>query len=141
LIADKLIKINKIIIMNRLSTFLKATFHILNVFLITIYLFPGSLFGYMIYGDIKKQPQITSDFLNISSNHFYAFLLFSIIGILSYGNNKKKNIIIIYLFPLSIILELFHIIIPQRSFQIGDLLGNFLGVLFVLVIFSIYKKI
>ena len=67
----------------------------------------------MIYGDIKKQPQITSDFLNISSNHFYAFFLFSIIGILAYGNNKKKNIILKYLFLLSIILELFHIIIPQ----------------------------
>ncbi len=30
-----------------------------------------------------------------------------------------------------------HLIIPNRTFQVGDLLGNILGVLLVLTIFKI----
>ena len=47
----------------------------------------------------------------------------------------KKN-----LFLLSIILELFHYIIPDRMFQFSDLLGNFLGVLVIYFLYNIKKK-
>ena len=54
----------------------RIIFYSLNIFLITLYLFPGSLVGWFIYGNKKVQPQITPDFL-ISSNHFYVFILIS----------------------------------------------------------------
>ena len=57
----------------------KIIFYSANFFLIFLYLFPGSLLGLIIYDDKRIQPQITSDFI-VSSNHFYAFVLFSIIG-------------------------------------------------------------
>ena len=91
--------------------------------------------GFFLYNDISVQPQITRDFL-ISSNHFYAFIILSIAGIVAYNKSNKINILIKYLVLLSIFLEFFHIIIPNRNFEFSDLFGNFLGA--VLIIFS-YK--
>ena len=42
------------------------------------------------------------------------------------------------MFSLSVILELFHFIIPNRSFQLGDLVGNILGVLVAYSVAKIY---
>ena len=39
---------------------------------------------------------------------------------------------------LSVILEVFHFIIPNRSFQLGDLIGNILGVLVAYSVVKIY---
>ena len=83
--------------------------------------------GWLFYGDIQKQPQLTSDFLIFSSNHVYAFLVLSFLGLFSYYKNKVK-ILFLYLFFISIFLELCHILIPQRSFEYQDLFGNFFGV-------------
>jgi len=91
------------------------------------------------YGNKSIQPQITPDFL-ISSNHFYIFCLISIIGFMSYLETKKTKYLIIYLIFLSIILETFHLFIPERSFQWSDLFGNLLGVLMVILIKNIINK-
>jgi hypothetical protein len=61
----------------------KIIFYTFNFFLIVLYLFPGSLLGWAIYNDKKIQPQITPDFI-ISSNHFYVFVLLSIICFLTF---------------------------------------------------------
>ncbi len=117
----------------------KIIFYSINFFFIFLYLFPGSLLGLFLYDDIKAQPQITSDFI-VSSNHFYVFLLISIIGFLSFLNSKRVKYLIIYLFLLSSILEIFHLIIPKRSFQWSDLFGNLLGVIVVIFIYFLIKK-
>tara|TARA_B100000287_G_C20411486_1_gene693740 strand:- start:203 stop:598 length:396 start_codon:yes stop_codon:yes gene_type:complete len=111
----------------------KVIFYLANFFLIFLYLFPGSLFGMIVYGDKSTQPQITPDFM-ISSNHFYVFILISIIGFLTFIKLNQVKILIIYLILLSIILEVTHLILPDRSFQWSDLFGNLLGVF--IVIFS-----
>ena len=64
---------------------------------------------------------------------------FSALGFFSYLRDEKFNLIVIYLFFLSIILEVAHLIIPERSFQIVDLTGNILGVLIAYTIVLIYK--
>jgi hypothetical protein len=56
--------------------FLKVIFHLINFILIGLYLYPGSIFGYILYNDLTRQPKVTEDFLNISANHFYAFCFF-----------------------------------------------------------------
>ena len=111
----------------------KIIFYFTNFCLIFLYLFPGSLFGMIIYGNKSIQPQITPDFF-ISSNHFYVFALISIIGFLSFIKKKEINYLIAYLVFLSIILEIFHLFIPERSFQWSDLFGNLVGVLIVIFI-------
>ena len=117
----------------------RVIFYSLNLILIFVYLFPGSLLGWIIYNDIKIQPQFTSNFI-ISSNHFYVFILISIVGFFTFVKQKKIKRLIVYLIFLSTILEIFHLIIPQRSFQWSDLFGNLSGVLIVIFINNLINK-
>ena len=110
-------------------SYLKIVFYIANIVLITLYVFPGSILGWFLYGDAGLQPQITSDFI-VSSNHVYAFMVLSILGYISHKNNKL-DFLFIYLFLISIFLEILHIVIPNRGFEFSDLFGNILGVLLV----------
>ena len=117
----------------------KIIFYFLNICLIFIYLFPGSIPGLIFYGDKKVQPQITPDFI-VSSNHFYVFLIISLIGFLTFSKSKKIKIFIIYIIILSIVLEILHLFIPERSFQWQDLFGNLFGVIVVIFIRNLIKK-
>ena len=114
-------------------------FHTINLILIIFYLYPGSLLGFFLYNDSSVQPQITRDFL-ISSNHFYAFIILSIAGIMAYNKSNKIDILIKYLVLLSIFLEFFHIIIPNRNFEFSDLFGNFLGGVLIIISYKIKNK-
>ena len=113
----------------------KLTFHILNVIFICLYIYPGSVFGFLFYGNSNKQPQITSDFI-VSSNHVYAFMILSIFGFINYYKTNKA-LIVSYLLSASIFLEVFHFKIPNRSFQFSDLFGNILGVLLTFFIMNL----
>ena len=135
-----------IIIFNMDKSFkiLKYTFHSLNLIVIALYLYPGSILGWIIYRDLKLQPQITRDLPFFSTNHFYAFFLLSILGLFCYIKHSKFKFLIYYLFFLSTVLELFHILIPERSFQFRDLTGNILGVAvscFIILVFKYWRKL
>ena len=114
-------------------------FYAINSFLIIFYLFPGSLIGWLIFGNLDKQPQITRDFI-ISSNHFYTFLFLTIIGFLTFVKSHQIKPLTLYLIFLSIFLELLHFLIPNRSFEWSDLFGNFLGVVIVIFINILINK-
>ena len=116
----------------------KYLFHISNICLIVFYLYPGSIFGCFIYNDCKTQPQLTSDFL-VSSNHVYAFSIISLLGFISYPKKSAFIRIVTYLFIISIFLELLHLVIPERGFEIKDLAGNIVGVAISLIIILIFK--
>ena len=117
----------------------KIVFYSLNLSLIFLYLFPGSLIGQVVYGNKEIQPQITPDFI-ISSNHFYVFVLVSIIGFLTFIKINQIKILIIYLIALSTILEFLHLIVPHRTFQWSDLFGNLMGVVVVILIRNLINK-
>ncbi len=116
----------------------KLIFHILNIVFIIFYLYPGSILGFIFYRSFSKQPQITPDLI-VSSNHVYAFCVLSFLGFINYYKSHK-NLIISYFFLISIFFELFHMIIPNRSFQFSDLFGNMLGVLFSLLLINIWRR-
>ena len=63
-------------------------------------------------------------------------------GMLQVGRKKieKLKFLSIYLISLSIILEILHYFIPERSFEFSDLFGNLVGVIIVLIISYLYKK-
>ena len=117
--------------------FIKISFYISNLVLLIFYLFPGSILGCFLYNDCKIQPQLTRDFIIFSSNHIYTFLIFSFLGILSFRKNLKE--ISYYLFSFSVFLELMHYIIPNRGFELADLLGNVLGVILSLILYKLLK--
>ena len=122
--------------MKKLKLFFKIGFYFANIVLMIFYLYPGSILGCFLYNDCYIQPQITQDFI-VSANHVYAFILLTSLGLFSFHNTKKINFLIFYLFLLSIILELFHIIIPVRAFEVSDLFGNIIGVILVVFIYKV----
>ena len=117
----------------------KFIFYLSNFVLIFLYLFPGSILGHFLYNDVKKQPQITPDFI-ISTNHLYAFLVFSVVGFLTFKKLTQFKKLTIYLVFLSIILEITHLFIPERGFEFSDLFGNLIGVLIIVIISFFLKK-
>jgi len=129
-------------IKNKLSI---LVFHSVNLMLIVFYLYPGSIFGCHLYNDCYSDPQITENFIissnyQISSNHVYVFIINSCVGIFAYRNTNKIKFLITYLFLISVILELFHLIIPNRGFEWSDMSGNILGVIFVIIIYKVKNK-
>ena len=114
---------------------IKILFFITNILLTIFYIYPGSIFGCFFYSDCSIQPQLTKDFI-ISSNHFYVFLVISLYGFQIFIQNYK-NLITLYLSSLSLILELSHLIIPNRSFQFSDMFGNIAGVIVSFIIIKL----
>ena len=108
--------------------FLKYIFHISVLFLIIISLYPGSLLGYFFYNDLSKQPNLIENPFGTTINHFIYYIYVSLLGFFLYTKTENFEKLVYALFFLSVILELFHFIIPNRSFQLGDLTGNILGV-------------
>ena len=117
---------------------LKSFFHISIVFLIIISLLPGSLLGYLFYGDWRLQPELISNPFGTTINHFIYYVYVSLLGFFLYLRNEKFQQSVYGLFFLSVILEVFHFIIPNRSFQLGDLIANILGVLVAFCVVKIY---
>ena len=117
----------------------KFIFYLSNLILIFLYLFPGSILGWFLYKDLSSQPQITPDFI-ISTNHLYAFLIISTIGLFTFNISSQFIYISLYLIFLSLALEVAHYFIPKRSFEFSDLFGNLLGVLIILILFYFFKK-
>ena len=116
----------------------KILFNIINTIFVILYIYPGSILGYVVYGTARKQPQLTADFMSISSNHVYAFFVLSLIGLIAYYRSSKV-IILTYLIIISIVLEVLHLWIPSRLFQYSDLFGNIVGVFLSILFFNIYN--
>ena len=117
----------------------KFFFYLLNLILITFYLSPATIVGIFFYNDLYFYSQISHDF-KVSANHIYVFLIFSIVGLLTYKKKNQLIILCIYLIFLSIILELTHIIISYRGFELADMFGNIVGVTIAIIIIIFYKK-
>ena len=117
---------------------LKFIFHISTLFLIIISLYPGSLLGYLLYGDLSQQPDVIKNPFGTTINHFIYYAYVSLLGFFLYLKNQNFQKLVYGLFILSVILEVLHFIIPNRSFQLGDLIGNILGVLVAYFVVKIY---
>ena len=121
--------------------FLKFIFHISVLFLIILSLYPGSLIGFMLYRDFAQQPNlIPGNPIGTTINHFFSYLYVSLLGLFLYSNLRKEKFkqLVIGLFFLSAILEILQFIVPHRSFQLGDLIFNILGVLVAYCAVKIY---
>ena len=125
---------------NNVLKLIKYLYYFSLIGLFILYLFPGSLIGYFFYGDLAKQPDLIPNPIGTSINHALAFLYLSILGLISYMRDKSFNQTTTFLISLSIILELSHYFIPNRSFEFLDLFANLLGTLIAIFIIIIYKK-
>ena len=129
---------------NNVLKLIKYLYYFSLIALLILYLFPGSLIGYLFYGDFGTQPHLISNPIGTSINHALAFLYLAMLGLISHLRDKRFNQNIIFLISLSIILELFHYVIPNRSFEFLDLFANLLGTsiaIFIILLYKKYKKI
>ena len=117
---------------------LKYIFHFSVLFLIIISLWPGSLLGFLFYGDWGQQPDLVENPFGTTINHFIYYIYLSLLGFFIYIKNENFKKLVYGLFFLSITLELFHFIIPNRSFQVADLIGNIFGVMVAYLAIKIY---
>ena len=123
--------------------FFKFIFHAMVLFLIVISLYPGSVLGYFFYGNLYLQPNLINNPFGTTINHFISYFYVSMLGLCIYIREKNFEKLAYSLFFLSIILEIMHLIIPNRAFQLYDLLANFIGVLvayFLVKIYLTFKK-
>ena len=125
---------------NNVLKLIKYLYYFSLIALFILYLFPGSLIGYLFYGDFGTQPDLIPNPIGTSINHALAFLYLSILGLVSCMRNKNYNQFCIFLISLSIILELTHYFIPNRSFEFLDLFGNLIGTLIAMIVIISYKK-
>ena len=125
---------------NNVLKLIKYLYYFSLIALLILYLFPGSLIGYFLYGDLGKQPNLIPNPIGTSINHALAFLYLSMLGLISYMKDKSFIQTNIFLISLSIISELSHYFIPNRSFEFLDLFANLLGTLLAIFIIIFYKK-
>ena len=126
---------------NNILLYVKYLFYFSFIILLIIYLFPGSLIGFFLYGNLGRQPDLISNPLGTSINHLIFFFYLSILGFFLRNNHKKFVNSFSFLFLISIILELLHFFIPNRAFELNDLYANSLGVLMAYFIFKFSKKL
>ena len=107
------------------------------VALFILYLFPGSLIGYLLYGDLGKQPNIIDNPIGTSINHLFCFMYLTTLAVIC--NLKQNQIFTNFYFILiiSVFLEASHYIIPNRAFELYDLFANIAGVLMI----SLFSKL
>ena len=124
---------------NTLLNFINYLYYLSLIILFTLYLFPGSLLGYILYGDFRNQPQLIDNPIGTSINHFLYFFYISILGYFS--NTKQENFFksFTFIFSISIILEFLHFLIPNRAFEFVDLSANVTGVIFVFFFIRILR--
>ena len=116
----------------------KYIFHFSALFLIVISLWPGSLLGFLFYGDFGLQPNLVENPFGTTINHFIYYFYLSLLGFFIYLKNENFKKLVYGLFFLSTTLEFLHFIIPNRSFQLQDLLANIFGVMVAYFVIKIY---
>ena len=134
---------------DRVKKFSKSIYIFLSFIIFFLYLFPGNISGFIFHnnpnykfeGKIEEFSGVVNLILNTGGyaiNHFFVFFALSYFGI-NFFFNKSPNKGLILFVLIGLILEILHLFIPNRSFQISDLLFNIFGVIITFVFLK--KKI
>ena len=124
--------------MDNVITFLKFVFYTSILFLIILSLFPGSLLGLLLYQDLSRELNLIENPFGTTINHFISYVYVSTLGLFIYLRSGNFQKLVFGMFFLSIILEIIQFIVPNRAFQLSDLIGNFVGVLVAYFLVKIY---
>tara|TARA_A100001011_G_scaffold332756_1_gene360080 strand:- start:335 stop:718 length:384 start_codon:yes stop_codon:yes gene_type:complete len=125
---------------NTIFNIIKYLYYSSLIVLIILYLYPGSLIGYFLYGSLGTQPNIISNPIGTSINHLIYFSLITVLS--NIVKNRLKNLFTKtkFILFLSIFLELSHFIVPDRAFEFFDLIANIAGVLLIVILFRLFKS-
>ena len=130
----------KFIMKNNFFKLLECLYYFSLTLLFILYLFPGSLIGYLLYGNLTLQPNILHNPIGTSINHLFFFLSLSLLASFARSRNKKFINSFQFLFFISIALEALHLIIPKRAFEYYDLFANIIGVILIYLLINLFLK-
>ena len=120
----------KTIMKNTIFKLLEHLYYLSLISLFILYLFPGSLIGYFLYGNSGQQPNLIPNPAGTSINHLIFFICLSFLAFIVRVRERTFINSFQFLFFISILLEIFHYFIPNRAFEYYDLFANFIGVIF-----------
>ena len=125
---------------NTIFNIIKYLYYSSLIVLTILYLYPGSLIGYFLYGNLGTQPNIISNPIGTSINHLIYFSLITVLS--NIVKNRLNNLFTKtkFILFLSIFLELSHFIVPDRAFEFFDLIANIAGVLLIVILFRLFKS-
>jgi VanZ family protein len=126
---------------NTIFKLLKYSYYFSLVILFILYLFPGSLIGYFIYGNLSQQLDLIPNPIGTSINHLISFIFLSSLAFIVRVREIKFINSFKFLFFTSILLEIFHYFIPNRAFEYYDLFANFTGVILAYLFIQLILKI
>mgnify|MGYP004215976479 FL=1 len=124
---------------NTIFRLIEYVYYFSLIILLVLYLFPGSIIGYFMYGNLGQQPNLIKNPIGTSINHLIIFSYITVLAILI--RSKVKNFFTSYkvILFLSLSLEILHLVIPNRGFELYDLFANFFGVIIILLITNFIK--
>ena len=131
----------KSIMKNTTYKLLEYSYYFSLVILFILYLFPGSLIGYFLYGNLAQQPNLIPNPIGISVNHLISFICLSSLAFTMRVRKKKFINSFQFLLFISISLEILHCFIPNRAFEYFDLFANLIGVTFTYLLTQLILKI
>lgn len=112
-------------------TFYKLSFYFWLSFIFFVSVYPGNLINLVLIGDSTTYPG------GDKVSHFLTYFVLGVLFNLSYKKNSFFIIMIGFLISFSIIMELLHMVIPNRFYENFDLLMNFLGLVVGIYIMNI----
>jgi VanZ family protein len=124
---------------NNILKLIICLYYLSLILLLLIYLFPGSIIGYLLYENLSKQPSLINNPAGTVINHFFYFFYLTFLGTIYNLSEKKFINSFLFLFSLSFFLELLHFFVPNRAFELNDLLANIAGVVSILFLFKLKK--
>ena len=125
---------------NTIFKLLKYSYYFSLLIFIILYLFPGSLIGYFLYGNLGQQPDLIPNPVGTSINHLISFTWLSFLAFIMRLKEKKFINSFQFLLFTSILLEVLHHFIPNRAFEFYDLFANFAGVILTYLFIQLIVK-
>ena len=126
---------------NTIFKLLEYLYYFSLVSLFILYLFPGSLIGYFLYGNLGQQPDLIPNPIGTSINHLISFTCLSSLAFIMRVRERKFINSFQFLFFTSILLEILHCFIPNRAFEYYDLFANLAGVIIAYFFIQLILKI
>ena len=130
----------KLIMKNTIFKLLEYLYYFSLISLLILYLFPGSLIGYFLYGNLARQPDLIPNPVGTSINHLISFTWLSFLAFIMRLKEKKFINSFQFLLFTSILLEVLHHFIPNRAFEFYDLFANFAGVILTYLFIQLIVK-
>ena len=125
---------------NTIFKILKYSYYFSLVSLFVLYLFPGSLIGYFLYGNLGQQPDLIPNPIGTSINHLISFTCLSSLAFIMRVRKRKCINSFQFLFFTSILLEILHCFIPNRAFEYYYLFANCIGIVLTYLLIQLILK-